>query len=464
MIGRRAIAVAAGIACCPTGAAAASVLACMAGPAELTLRSDTPADPDAVRYHGLAGQVRLGGKPVPLCAGTRYRIMPVRRPCTVVVPARGTVASIRDSIARQAARHRGCPLPIVSVAGDGPGHDGNLFARRIVPGGKIDTRYRREILVVVDSTPPPCCTASVPRRAPKLTGMDFDAARRAARKAGFADLVAVRDGAAVEATGGDLVAWQYPAANAPTAADSVVVEAKRPARTGGKCMVGPVTEDQTTTLAGLERAYRPSDPRCRPVKATLVANGRLLDREGLDTEAWTVTATSPSRTATFDAATETPLWIVRRTRAVVAPDLLRGTVLDATRTIEAIGLPPPLVLAGDRLVAATDTAAGIVAEQLPAAGQPVTERIVVRVPAAGPAGDAPPVPAILAAGGGVGIAGGELVRRMARRPREGRTNRRRDGESAASGAKLAAVNDPLSWRVRARPDLPLPVTLDGPAA
>lgn len=535
----RAIAVAAGIAWIPAQAAVAAVPSCTAGPAELTLRSANLTDADDVRYRGLSGQARRGSKPVQLCSDTRYRIVPVDGGCTVVVPVEGTADAVHASITRQLLRRQRCPKPTVSVVTDVPGPGGmRLPSHRIVPRGSIDTRYRREVVVMVnpslplhpqppttkctgfvvpnaagmtvaalkqaylsagcqvtpqlsdgrllddtvdhsqalvDNAWPPLATRfgpgkvepvwflrpqPVPRHAPNVTGMDFDTARRVAREAGFSHFTAFRDGEAVDATGGDLVIWQYPAPNEATGSDAIVVQSKPKTIKSSRCIVGPVTQDETLSVAALEHAYRPTDPQCRVVKAHLVADGRLLDRDGIDTDAWIVTASMPARTTSFSTATETPIWIVRRYRPVAAPDLVKGTVADATRAVEALGLPPPLVLADDRLVAAAGAGTSVVAEQQPAAGSPVADRIVVRVLVAKPADDnrlSPPV--VLAAGGGAGIAGGELVRRLARRSRDGRSknSRLRDGGSKPNTPAGAATKDLQSRRVRARPDLPPPV-------
>ena len=426
--------------------AAIGAPACVPRSADVVFGRAEASGDDVLHYQTMSGRVRGNRTAVPLCAGVPYRIVPSRRPgCNVVVAPTGSATELRTSLRKQLAGRPACTAPIVTVAAaNGQVNLDGQPGRIVAPSGSLDTRRRRQIVVLVAADPAP--PGSSLKRVPDLLGLSLDTARTTAGRAGFTRLVQPGEAGLVDAAGTPAVAWQYPAPGMETR-DTVLIVHGRIDPPPPHCPAGPVTRRRDMTVGELERAYRAAAiAGCPPLSATLLNDGQILERDNIDPEAWTVTATWPRREQVYDSSHQTPVWFIRPKTARLAPQLTGQTVDTARRRLAALGLPPPLLVGDDRRAGAADSGSSVITGQQPRPGAPVTAGIAIRAETEGP-GDTVPAPLTLAAGAGAGAVAVSGLR-YARRP-----DRADESAAGPDDAPLPAAAGEAK-RVRGRPDRP----------
>ena len=136
---------------------------CVPRSGEIILRQETRgAVSDYVYYRDSVGRPVRGGKALQLCNGVRYRIIPTTAAnCVITVPSTATsAAALEREIGRQAKLKRCVPPLLTRVLLEGGIAAEGRQVLRVVPSGKVNIAYRREILAVVPGDPidpPPSC-------------------------------------------------------------------------------------------------------------------------------------------------------------------------------------------------------------------------------------------------------------------------------------------------------------------
>ena len=187
---------------------------CIAQSGELVLHElKGQATPGTLHNEDAEGRPQRGGKPLKLCKNIPYRLQPIGSPdCRIIIPESGTVARINAIIDRQLPR--GCPRPSIEAmtrVAD-TGSNGRTLVG-VVPSGVIDTRYRRQIVVIGEPSspkPPPqaCVTEEqcpLPTvEVPKLIEKTVEMARQEVERAKLPLVVVTETGVAKES---DVGAW-----------------------------------------------------------------------------------------------------------------------------------------------------------------------------------------------------------------------------------------------------------------
>ncbi|WP_199555345.1 PASTA domain-containing protein [Sandaracinobacteroides hominis] len=226
---------------------------------------------DAMQYKGAEGLPRRGGAVLPLCNGTRYRIVPAGgRGCLVTVPAQGSAEDIERRL-RKLAKSLGCPMPKLTLVSleDGTGSTTQPVLRTM-PSRQIDLSYHREIALLVgrdvpptvDSPPPPPVVDDVSGvEAPDLIGRPMADARDIVRGQGLPTVLVATAGRLREDMGeADLA--------------ELVILAQNPAP--GTAMAAG--ERLVVTAEGVEVLAEPTSLESQP--GTLLASGLLAGVTG----------------------------------------------------------------------------------------------------------------------------------------------------------------------------------------